>query len=309
MELAPIAFFAYNRPDHTLKGLTSLAQCELADRSHLHIFCDGPKNVTEIEQISKVRKVANSKQWCAKVNIIASEKNMGLANSIISGASTLCEQYGRVIVIEDDLILAPGFLDYMNSALDKYEQAEEVVQISGYMFPVTLTADYDAIFLPFTTTWGWATWWRAWRNFDPQMSGYEPLFQDKTLKYKFDLCDSYPYLDMLEQQLAGKIDSWGIRWYLSTFLRGGLTLHPLKSLVQNIGFDGSGAHCGVTSVFAVPSFPARIERLPEQVVIDSRCFAEITRHLKSNTRMARPSLKQIIKRTMRFFNKHLGCQP
>lgn len=310
MDLAPIAFFAYNRPDHTLKALTSLSQCELAGRSHLYIFCDGPKTASETEKVYKVREIASNKQWCDKVDIIAREQNMGLANSIISGTSILCEQYGRVIVIEDDLILAPYFLSYMNAALDKYQDAEQVVQISGYMFPVTLAADHEAIFLPFTTTWGWATWWRAWRHFDPQMSGYAALKQDKALRHKFDLYGAYPYFGMLEHQLAGKIDSWGIRWYLSAFLRGGLTLHPLKSLIQNIGFDGSGAHCGVTSVFAIPAFPTRGEKLPGPVVIDTRCFEEITKYLKLSTRMERPLPRRIFKRILSFFlNKLLGCQP
>jgi hypothetical protein len=297
MDLAPIAFFAYNRSDHTLKSLTSLAECELAGQSHLHIFCDGPKSFAEVEKVLKVREIVSSKKWCDKVDIIAREKNMGLANSIISETSKLCEQYGRVIVIEDDLILAPYFLDYMNRALDKYQHAEQVMQISGYMFPVTLTADTEAIFLPFTTTWGWATWQRAWRHFDPEMAGYEALKKDKTVRHKFNLYGAYPYFDMLEQQLAGKIDSWGIRWYLTTFLLGGLTLHPVKSLVQNIGFDASGTHTGATSVYDCLFFSEdKINRFPEPQV-DIASFNKLIEYMQgqlpSKSKQTRALLKKL----------------
>ena len=241
--LAPIAFFAYKRPDHTLKALTSLAQCELAAASHLYIFCDGPKSLEDQDAVQQVREVVARVQWCGKVEVISSEKNLGLSGSIIAGTTELCGKYGRVIVIEDDLLLSPHFLRYMNVALEKYHAEKQVMQISGYMYPVSLSVDTDAIFLPFISTWGWATWQWAWQHFDPDMTGYAYLKKSKKLRKAFDLEGAYPYFAMLELQRAGKIDSWGIRWYLSTFLRGGLPLYPVKSLVANIGFDGSGTHC------------------------------------------------------------------
>jgi hypothetical protein len=307
MDLAPIAFFAYNRPEHTLKALTSLAQCELADQSHLYIFCDGPKTKREIDKVLKVHEIVGGRQWCGTVDLIRRETNLGLANSIISGTTRLCEQYGRAIILEDDLLLAPYFLYYMNGALAKYQPAEQVMQISGYMFPVTLTADYDAVFLPFTTTWGWATWQRAWRHFDPQMSGYEALKQDQDLRHKFDLYGAYPYFDMLEQQVAGKIDSWGIRWYLSTFLLGGLTLHPLKSLVQNFGFDASGTHAGVSTIYDCSGlFKESILRFPEPHM-DTACFDQLLYYLRGQRASNRKSPWTLLKK-LKFWCSHVVIQ-
>jgi hypothetical protein len=224
--------------------LESLAQNEGAAESQLFIFCDAPKRQEDQESVKQVREVVRSKKWCGTVNIIERETNLGLANSIIRGVTDLCDEYGSVIVIEDDLILSPFFLDYMNKALNLYKDAHHVMQISGYMFPVKLELETDAIFLPFTTSWGWATWQRAWKYLDLSMSGYEKLKGESLLRYKFDLDGSYPYFKMLENQRSNKIDSWAIVWYLSVFMQQGLTLCPTQSLVRNIGFDGSGTHGG-----------------------------------------------------------------
>jgi hypothetical protein len=251
MKLAPIAFFAYKRPEHTKQSLESLAQNEGAELSELFIFCDAPKKPEDQEAVTQVREVVRSKQWCGKVHIIEREQNLGLANSIIQGVTELCSKYGKVIVLEDDLILSPFFVDYMNTALNLYEDTPEVMQISGYMFPVELKhTKTDAIFLPFITSWGWATWQRAWNHFDPTMSGYSELKNNRKLRKEFNLNNSYPYFEMLENQLNKKIDSWAIRWYLSTFMLNGITLYPTHSLVKNIGFDGSGVHCGESSIFS-----------------------------------------------------------
>ena len=154
----------------------------------------------------------------------------------------LCAESGQAIVVEDDLLTSPHFLRYMNDALQRYRDEASVMQVAGYMFPVELELSEDALFLPFVGSWGWATWARAWAHFDPAAGAYEALKADRKLRRRFDLNGAYPYFQMLEMQLRGQVDSWAIRWYLSTFMRDGLTLYPRKSLVENIGFDGSGVH-------------------------------------------------------------------
>lgn len=243
MNNTPIALFVYNRPKHTLKTLERLlANVEFLDSS-LFVFCDGPKNEDDIMEVNATRELIHSLSL-PNAKVIERKKNLGLADSIITGVTELCREYGRVIVVEDDLVVSPHFLDYMNKALNLYENEERVMQISGYMFPVELKVETDAIFLPFTTSWGWATWERAWKNFDPEMSGYSSLKENKSLRYNFNLDGSYNYFDMLESQIIGEIDSWAIQWYLSVFMLGGLTLYPVQTLVMNTGFDGSGRHCG-----------------------------------------------------------------
>jgi hypothetical protein len=169
-----------------------------------------------------------------------------LAASITEGLGGLCERYGRAIVVEDDLATSPHFLDYMNAALDRYDAEDRVMQISGHMFPANLRTPEDAIFLPFITSWGWATWARAWRHYDPLARNYGRLAGDPSLRKRFDLEGHYPYFRMLQAQQQGRIDSWAIRWYLSVFFRQGLALYPKNSMVRNLGFDGTGVNCNVS---------------------------------------------------------------
>jgi hypothetical protein len=220
----------------------------LANETPLHVFSDAPKNDSAGLAVAEVRSYIRSIAGFKSVTIIERETNFGLARSIIDGVTRLCEEYGRVIVIEDDLITSPHFLSYMNDALTRYEHEDRVMQIAGYMFPVNLELEEDALFLPFTSSWGWATWERAWRIFDATGVGYQRLVEDQSLRRRFDLNGKYGYLRMLGSQLRGETDSWAIRWYLSVFLMNGLTLYPKKTLVGNFGFDGSGVNCVASSI-------------------------------------------------------------
>jgi len=293
MSLAPIAFFAYKRPEHTRKSLESLAENHGAESSELFVFCDGIKKPEDKEAIQQVREIVKSQQWCRQVHIIEREKNMGLAKSVIHGVTDLCSKYGKVIVLEDDLVLSPFFLEYMNQSLDLYETESKVIQVSGYMFPVKLALDNDTFFLPFPTSWGWATWERAWKHFDPEMSGYNLLKNNEQLQYKFNLNNSYCYFEMLEGQINGSIDSWAIRWYLSTFSLDGLTLFPKKSLVANIGFDGSGTHCGESSSLDGEMTQDKILSMPKTVKLNYKEVNIVFKYLRSLNKP--PSLLQRIK--------------
>jgi hypothetical protein len=170
----------------------------------------------------------------------------------------------------------------MNTALDRYADEPRVMQISGYMFPLTLESDTDAIFLPFTTSWGWATWKRAWNYFDPDAQGIAQLEKNLSLRLKFDLDGSYPYFQMLKAQATKKVDSWAIRWYLTTFLMDALTLHPVQSLVRNTGFDGTGTHCGVSGFFDLESDQFQVSNLPSDLKFNSREMSLITSFLKKS---------------------------
>ena len=173
--------------------------------------------------------------------------------------------------MEDDLITSPHFLSYMNDALTRYEHEDRVMQIAGYMFPVNLELEEDALFLPFTSSWGWATWERAWRNFDATGAGRQRLVEDQTLRQAFDLNGKYGYLKMLESQLRGETDSSAIRWYLSVFLMNGLTLYPKKTLVGNFGFDGSGVNCVASSIeVSTIERDFRVVTMPQLVSVSDR---------------------------------------
>lgn len=295
MKKAPIAFFTYKRPRHTLRSLESLAQNEGAAESELFIFCDAPKRQEDQESVKQVREVVRSKQWCGTVNIIERETNFGCDNSIISGVTQLCTEYGRVIVIEDDLVLSPFFLDYMNRSLNIYQDNPRVMSISGHMFPVDVSTETDAFFLPLTTAWGWATWQRSWKYYDTKMTKYYELKKDNLLKYKFNVNGSYPYFKMLESTRHCKIEAdrpWDIRWYLTVFMEKGLVLFPSRSLVKNIGLDGSGLHGqilinqkkhnpDIAAEYKVISYPNSCEVCSEAYFAVSEYFKELQKESKS----------------------------
>jgi len=247
--LTPIALFVYNRPHHTRKTLESLmANAEFSD-SLLYVFCDGAKRKKDTALVRETRELIRSYKL-DNATIIEREENMGLANSIITGVTELCNKYGRVIVVEDDLYLSPYFLKYMNTALDTYEEYDEVMHISGYMFPVRGQLP-DTFFYRATSCWGWGTWKRAWDKFEPDAHTLLAGFKNRKKRREFDIQGSMKYYRMLILQVIGMSDSWAIRWYASVFLNNGLCLHPGKSLVNNIGHDDSGVHSDCTNVYDV----------------------------------------------------------
>jgi hypothetical protein len=239
----PIAVFVYNRPDNTRHMLDTLAQCHRLDECDIVIYCDGARETSHAEGVESARKVARNWTQQHPATLIERTENLGLARSIVGGVTELCERYGQVIVIEDDLLLAPDFIDFMLQGLDQYRAVSEVMQVAGYMFPVA-SPSAQPFLLPLTTTWGWATWQRAWTHFQWEPRAAHSLLADPVQRAGFNLNDAYPYATMLEQALRGEIQSWGIRWYTTVFASGGLVLYPPQSLVLNNGFDGSGTNSG-----------------------------------------------------------------
>lgn len=275
MEYAPVALFVYNRPWHTRKAVEALQANTLAAETPLYIFSDAPRDSAAREAVAEVRAYILGVSGFASVTIEERDENFGLAHSIIDGVSRLCVEFGRVIVLEDDLITSRFFLQYMNDALVRYEHEQRVMQIAGYMFPAKLGADEDAVLLPFTSSWGWATWQRAWRHFDAEATAYPTLVSNPELRKDFDVGGRYGYFRMLQSQQRGETNSWAIRWYLSVFILHGLTLYPRKTLVRNLGFDGSGINCVARTIadeaidenFQVQRLPQRIEVTSEYNVV------------------------------------------
>jgi hypothetical protein len=243
---APVLLFVYNRPRHTRETVEALQKNTFAPDSDLVVYSDAPRTPETASAVQEVRKYIHTVDGFASITIVERPANLGLANSIIDGVTRHCRERGRAIVVEDDLVTSPYFLEYMNAALKRYEHETRVMQVAGYMFPVALNGNEDALLLPFITSWGWATWQRAWAHFDPDAKGYDQLAGDRAMRRQFDLDGHYGYFRMLRAQRNGQADSWAIRWYLSVFLHQGLALFPSKTLVRNLGFDGSGVNCSVS---------------------------------------------------------------
>lgn len=241
-QLAPIALFVYKRPDHARRAIGSLQSCDGFASSPIHVFADGPKNDAEIPAVEATRAAAHDLLGRDAV-FVEQVRNRGLANSIIAGTTELCDRFGRVIVVEDDLVVARSFLRFLNEGLERYCDEPRVMQISGHMFDVpSLAHQREAVLLPMTTSWGWATWKRAWALFDPSAAGWRERLSDAAEARRFNLDGRHDYARMLTRQMAGAIDSWAIRWYYTVFARGGLVLYPPRTLVSNSGFDGTGTH-------------------------------------------------------------------
>jgi hypothetical protein len=280
--LAPVVVFAYRRPDHLRNTLTSLMRCDGFEQSLIIVYCDGARNANETDSVMATRELAKS-MLGDRGEFHFNEVNLGLSRSVIAGVGDVIARFGCAIVVEDDLELSPSFLTYMNQALDRYADDESVFQVSGYMFDVPeLKASATALFLPFTVSWGWATWKRAWDQFDPQATGWEALRTDKVLRRRFNLDGIYDYATMLMRQMAGLRDSWAVRWYWTVFKANGLVLFPPVSLVNNTGFDGSGTHGrGVLRKFskARPALSSTDIDLPRPVFLDAGLYAQVKQAL------------------------------
>ena len=260
---APIVLFVYNRPILTQQTLLALSECMLAEESDLFIFCDGPKGAANSSSVAAVETLVRSVTGFRSLNVITRPRNLGLANSIIQGVTQVCSLYGKVIVLEDDIIVSRFFLQYMNDALNLYADDEDVASIHGYWYPIEEQLP-ETFFLRGASCWGWATWWRAWREFESDGTKLLGELQLRKIGYSFDLDGAKAYTKMLKHQISGRNDSWAIRWHASTFLNNRLQLSPNVSLVKNIGFDGSGVHSGVSNDFTVRvgEAPIAVRRLP-----------------------------------------------
>lgn len=244
MKLAPIALFVFNRPWHTKKTIEALQKNTLASDSDLIIFSDGYKNSLESKNdVLAVREYLKTVKGFKSVKIVAREKNYGLGKSIVAGISEVIEGYGRIIVLEDDIITSRYFLEYLNQGLNLYENNDDVISIHSYIYPVKKLLP-ETYFLKGADCQGWATWKRGWDLFESDGQKLLEELQSRKLTKEFDFSGSYPYTQMLRDQIAGKNSSWAVRWYASAFLKNKLTLYPRKSLIYNTGFDSSGTNCG-----------------------------------------------------------------
>lgn len=241
MTYAPIALFTYNRADHTRRAVESLLQNAEAKDSDLFIFSDGAKNEKAIKGVEDNRKYIHTVTGFKTITIIEREKNWGLANSLIAGITDVINKYGRVIVVEDDLILSPYFLKFMNDGLEKYKDDDRVGTITGFVPPIEEKLP-ETFFLTYFQCWGWATWKRAW---DLLETDARPLLKGLRFKRKkFDVGGGVCNYGNLYCQKVGLVDSWYLRYYASLFLKGKLSLYPGRSVATNEGLDGSGTHCG-----------------------------------------------------------------
>ena len=295
---APILLFVYNRPEHVRRNIQALLKNELAAESELFIYSDAAKDETSQAAVKEVRAFIRSIQGFKKITITERAENWGLARSIIDGVTTQINRYGRVIVLEDDLVVAPHFLQFMNDALETYRDEERVGPIQACDFTHDPSLP-DTFLIKWTGSWGWGTWDRAWKHFNADGKALLTELESRKLTYTFDFNGKYGYTRMLRRQIEGKNNSWAIRWNASLFLKGILSLNVGKSLVQNEGFDGSGTNCGGGGLYASELY---MERLPVKKIspieenIQAR-NAYVRYYARTNSFMAKAIRR--IKRTLK----------
>ena len=250
MNVAPVVLFVYNRPKHTAEVLRSLAACTYAKQTPLYIFSDAAKKPSVVEAVERVRAMISDEMWltCFKqVTIVQAEQNKGLAKSVISGVTQVIDEYGRVIVVEDDNRVSKDFIDYMSRALEFYKDNQKIGLIGAYKAPVPIPEDYkyDVFLMGRGSSYAWGTWKDRWDLVDWDVSDYEQFRKDKEIRMRFNEYGE-DRSDMLDAQMAGNINSWAIRFSYAMFKQNRYAILPVKTRVENIGFDGTGVHNGAT---------------------------------------------------------------
>lgn len=244
MQYAPIIYFAFNRAEALKRSVSSLLENSEAKESDVYFFVDGPRpnKKGEAEEVQKVREYISHISGFKSVTVHFSEANKGLGPSIIAGVTEVINKHGRAIVLEDDLILAPSFLSFMNQGLDFYEDKEKVFSICGYSLKLDLPKDYpyNSYFCPRSSSWGWATWKDRWSSVDFKLEDWNAVEKNSKQFNKWGGSDCF---GMLAGWREGRNKSWAIRFVYSQFCQDKLSLFPHKSLVDNGGFDGSGTNC------------------------------------------------------------------
>ncbi len=271
--LVPIAIFVYSRPEHTRNMIESLAKNNLAKESNVYIFSDNAKQEKNVNDVKKVREYIDeipAMNYFKTVTITKAEKNKGLAKSVIEGVTELINKYGKVIVIEDDLILSKYYLEYMNEALEFYEKDNRIWSISGYNSQIEIPKNYRKdIYLGYRgCSWGWATWKDRWNTVDWYVKDYKKFKHNIHRRRKFNK-GGPDMAQMLDAQMNNLIDSWAIRWCYEQSKQNKFTIYPVKSLVINQGLDGSGTHSGVTKNFDT-LLTNKIPKLEKNLILDKK---------------------------------------
>ncbi len=260
-DLAPIAIFAYNRQRHLKRLIESLQRCDGFERSPIFIFVDGARD-SDHGAVDDVRAYVRSLQFPNLRTLIA-DSNKGLRNSISNGVTQVIDEYGRVIVLEDDLVLSPIALSYFNAALTTYADDPRVWSVSGYISDVPKLRDFPrALALPYAHSWGWATWARAWRHFELDARPCEENFNAVSFRHAIDMDGFYPFRNMLGHSMAGRVNSWYAHWLYTIFKHGGRSIFPPRRVLDNYGIS-AGTHGGALNPHEwLVKRPALLETLP-----------------------------------------------
>ncbi len=238
---APILVSVYDRLDTFSKCIDALQKNDLSVDSELFIVSDGPKDKSSVGRIDKVRAFARNINGFKKVNLIFRDENFGSFKSITEAERQIIKEFGRIILLEDDIIASPGFLRFLNSALEYYESNKTIFSVSSYVHPINYISKFNGycITAPFHCPWGYATWLDRYDQINPNLN---PLVDIKKDKYIYKYLTKYsPFiLKSLIDDFKKNLGYIDVRISTQMMLKKMVSIYPAKSLSFNIGFDGSG---------------------------------------------------------------------
>lgn len=248
MKIATL-LFTYNRSWHTEQVIDGLKNNTILPQK-LFVFQDGLRPGEDACEWNNVNSLIHSIDWCEK-EIIVSEYNKGLADSIISGINYVFKEYDAIIVLEDDCVPAADFLNFMYQCLEKYQDMTKIYCVSGYAWPIELPeANEDIYFCGRISSWGWGTWKDRWNVYERDYTVLRQIYKNSDLSTELTVWGA-DLESTLIYNLKGLCNSWAVFWALIVILKEGVCINPYQSLIHNIGHDGSGVHCGNTSKFLV----------------------------------------------------------
>lgn len=253
MSNSPIVLFTYKRLDVTRLVVNSLLSNPEAIDSHIIIYSDGPKNQSDEVEVNLVRNYLSLLSGFKTIDFVFRTNNYGLSRSFITGITETLECFESAIFMEDDNLVSPGFLKFMNATLQLYKYDERVCCISGYSYPLWPHQN-TPYFVRGAETWSMATWRRSWQYFCSDGNLLMSKIIDKNLFSKFSR-DGFGFFSMLQAQIDGKNDSWGVRWWSSAFVNDLYCLYPHLPLCVSIGYGVDSVHCtgGYSPIFRSPS--------------------------------------------------------
>jgi hypothetical protein len=241
---------AYRRSEKLRQVLRQVAYYKKPEESVM-IFCDGARGTGDADDVAQTQEVARQFDKINEARVVASPVNLGLARNVTGAVTSGLSELDACIVLEDDLVMAPGYLDFMRWALQNARDEQEIMHVSGYSLPGVQEASGRTYTLPIISSWGWGTWRDRWKQ-NLSLADAKPHWEKIEAEGRvneFDFHCRSKFSTMIRDRFIGKNNSWAILWYLSVFLNRGRSLYPGCSLVQNQGFDGSGENCGSFDMF------------------------------------------------------------
>tara|TARA_B100001741_G_scaffold163105_1_gene134821 strand:- start:3025 stop:3975 length:951 start_codon:yes stop_codon:yes gene_type:complete len=250
-QLSPITIFGYDRPNHLNNLLESLTKNSESKDSIVYFYIDGLNKNTDKSNYDKTIEVANKNWEFGEKKIIVRDKNLGCRDNIISGITEVLDRHKKIIVIEDDLVVSPYFLDYMNNSLSTYEKNKNIWHINGWSHPKSFFGKSGTAVSYIMSPWGWGTWGDRWKIFMNGNYHNKNLISDmsKSKVKKFNISNLYDFENIIVKHQQNEGSIWDAYWYQGMFLNNGLSIFPTRSHIQNFGFDGTGLHCGENDEF------------------------------------------------------------